>query len=412
MTEVFDYDKDKVYLVAVSGGPDSMALLDMLYKQKYKIMVAHVNYKKRVESDEEQQMVQHYCETKKIPFYSTDFDSKKVDLKQSFQVQAREFRYHFFSEIYQEKQCDGLFVAHQKDDLIETYLLKKQRNVINESYLILNETIIKKMKVYRPLLNDYKNELLDYCLKNQVPYRIDKSNFSFIYPRNVIRNQLLNEDKEKIFNQAINDEKKLKEKQIEVKEYLKTTNVYLLTELDKKDDLFLQIFLHHVVDTSYQKWINKNILSKLKSFFKSEKPNLKHKIEKNYYMIKAYNVVLFKELEEENSYCYQLSEFKLLTTPYFKTESQGYKMQGIYLSTEDFPIKIRSYKKDDIIELSNGKKKITRLFIDKKIPLDERWKIPVIENKDGKILFVSGIYRYFKLKLTQNNFFVVEYKTR
>jgi len=158
MTEVFDYDKDKVYLVAVSGGPDSMALLDMLYKQKYKIMVAHVNYKKRVESDEEQQMVQHYCETKKIPFYSTDFDSKKVDLKQSFQVQAREFRYHFFSEIYQEKQCDGLFVAHQKDDLIETYLLKKQRNVINESYLILNETIIKKMKVYRPLLNDYKNE--------------------------------------------------------------------------------------------------------------------------------------------------------------------------------------------------------------------------------------------------------------
>jgi len=188
--------------------------------------------------------------------------------------------------------------------------------------------------------------------------------------------------------------------------------VYLLTELEKKDDLFLQIFLHHVVDTSYQKWINKNILSKLKSFFKSEKPNLKHKIEKNYYMIKAYNVVLFKELEEENSYCYQLSEFKLLTTPYFKTESQGYKMQGIYLSTEDFPIKIRSYKKDDIIELSNGKKKITRLFIDKKIPLDERWKIPVIENKDGKILFVSGIYRYFKLKLTQNNFFVVEYKTR
>jgi len=82
------------------------------------------------------------------------------------------------------------------------------------------------------------------------------------------------------------------------------------------------------------------------------------------------------------------------------------------LSTEDYPIKIRSYKKDDIIELSNGKKKITRLFIDKKIPLDERWKIPVIENKDGKILFVSGIYRYFKLKLTQNNFFVVEYKTR
>ena len=85
-------------------------------------------------------------------------------------------------------------------------------------------------------------------------------------------------------------------------------------------------------------------------------------------------------------------------------------MQGIYLTKEDFPIQIRSYKASYKIELKNGTKKISRLFIDKKVPKEDRIHVPVLENKDGKILLVSGFYRYFSLKLTQNNYFVIEYK--
>ena len=76
----------------------------------------------------------------------------------------------------------------------------------------------------------------------------------------------------------------------------------------------------------------------------------------------------------------------------------------------DFPIKIRNIKNGDKIDIKDGHKKINRLLIDKKIPLARRKTMPVIENAKGKIIFVSGIYRYFERKTMQNNFFVLEYK--
>ena len=407
MNPELNYPKNQRYLVAVSGGPDSMALLDLLYKHQFNIVVAHVNYKKRIESDEEESMVKQYCRIKQIPIYATTYQDSNE--KKSFQVKARNFRYHFFKSIYYQNNCQGLFVAHQKDDLIETYLLKKQRNVINQSYLILGETTILDMTVYRPLLNYYKKELEEYCKQHQVPYRIDKSNYSMIYPRNKIRHDLLMEDKEKIYQEAMMNEKKLNQVQEEVKKYINENTSYLIKDLKNKDDLFLQIFLHQTINSKYQLKINKNILSKLKNFLWSKKPNLKHKIEKEYYLIKAYDKIYFDELVTKDSYCYVLEKIEWLTTPYFKTQETGEKKQGIWLNKEDFPIKIRNAKPNDYISIKNGTKKINRLFIDKKIPKEERKIKPIIENKDGVIVFVSEIYRKKSFNTTQNNFFVIEY---
>lgn len=84
-------------------------------------------------------------------------------------------------------------------------------------------------------------------------------------------------------------------------------------------------------------------------------------------------------------------------------------MQGIYLTKEDFPIIIRNYKKEDKIKLKSGEKKVSRLFIDKKIPLFLRNTIPLIENKNHEIIFVYGLYRKYLLINSQNNYFMLQY---
>lgn len=408
MEKLKKYDKTKKYVVAVSGGPDSMALLYMLRKEKFNLIVAHVNYKKRKESDEEQEMVESFCRANNIPIYVSIYKATNPSDK-SFQVLAREYRYDFFKKVYDENNCSGLFVAHQKDDLIETYLLKKQRNVINISYIINEYSLIKGMNVYRPLLNYYKDELLQFCIDNNISYRIDKSNFSSIYPRNVIRKQISNQDKNKLFLEALAEENKLIEINKEVLLFIKANKYYKIVDLTDKNNTFLQLFLYNLIDDKYKKNVNKSLLEKLKSFLSSKKANLKHKIDDEYYLIKSYDQISFKKIIDDEGFCYIVNDMSCFETPFFKVFSKGYKMQGIFLTEEDFPIKIRSYHQDDVVEIKNGKKKVSRLFIDKKIPLIERKFIPIIENKDGKILFVYGIYRHFNFKLTQNNYFVLKY---
>lgn len=398
-----EYDKKKTYLVACSGGPDSMALLDMLLKEEFNLIVAHVNYKTRNESDSEEALVKTYCKMHNIRYFIDYFDN---NYKGSFEVAAREFRYNFFSKIYFENNCDGLFVAHHKDDLLETYLLKKQRNVVNESYLILKETKIKKMMVLRPLLQSYyKKDLLDYCKKNDVPYGIDFTNFMDIHPRNVIRKKLESMDKEAVYKAAMDDENLLIETRKNVKEFIKYYPAFTIEMLMDKSDLWLMIFLYEACERKYRKHVNKALFLKLKSFLVSNKANAFYEIYSNYYLIKNYGVIelsCFKQIE----YSYTLNKLEYFSTSQFKIVSEGLKMQGVFVADDDFPITIRNYKQDDKIALKNGNKKVSRLFIDKKVPLLERLNVPVIENKDHKIIFVYNLYRSQGLKNVKNNLFI------
>lgn len=400
-----NYNLDNTYLVACSGGPDSMALLDMLYKAKFKLIVCHVNYKTRDESDSEEELVREYCKKNNIKLYVTYFDNI---YKGSFEVAARIFRYNFFKEIYFLNSCSGLFVAHHKDDLLETYLLKKQRNVINESYLINEKTKIYNMNVYRPLIYDYyKDDLLKYCNDNNIKYGIDKTNFMDIHPRNVIRKKLLTMDKNEVYLKALEEEKNLINTRNEVKEFIRYYPKYLVSMLKDKNDLWLGIFLYELCENKYKKYINKSILLSLKDFINSDKPNLYILIKDNYYLTKEYNSINYLHYNSSD-FCYEMNELKYITTPYFKIVKEGLKMQGTYVSDDDFPIIIRNYKEDDIIALKSGSKKINRLFIDKKVPILKRKSIPIIENKNHEIIFVYGLYRKNGLKYVKNNLFMIK----
>ena len=400
-----DYSLDDLYLVACSGGPDSMALLDMLIKENYNVIVAHVNYKTRDESDSEEQLVKDYCALHNVKCYVSYFDH---NYKGSFEDAARKFRYAFFADIYKKEECNALFVAHHKDDVLETYLLKKQRNVVNESYLIKPITYINNMKVIRPLVFEYyKEDLLNYCNLNNISYGIDKTNFMDIHPRNVIRKQMVKMDKDKLYEEALKEEEKLIETRKNVKEYIKYYPIYLSSFLKEQEDLWLSIFLYEKCDKKFKKHINKSILLKLKDFVNSDKPNLIYNICDDYFLEKKYNQINFI-YKKENDFCYVLDKLEYINTPYFKLKNSGLKMEGIYVSEQDFPITIRNCKSDDKIKLKEGSKRINRLFIDKKVPMSERKMIPIIENKDKEIIFVYKLYRKYGLKYVKNNLFMIK----
>ena len=399
------YDKSYPYLIACSGGPDSMALLGMLLKDSFNIIIAHVNYKTRDESDAEEAMVKEFANKHNLKCYEDYFDH---NYKGSFEDAARKFRYNFFAKIYEKENCKGLFVGHHKDDVLETYLLKKQRNVVNESYLINEKTIINKMNVYRPLIhNYYKNDLLNYCKNNNIPYGIDHTNFMDIHPRNVIRKKLESMDKDEVFANALKEEQVLKDTRKQVKEYLRYYPKYLTIHLKDKSDLFLMIFLHEYCDRRYKKFINKSVLLKLKEFIKSDKSNLYHLISNNYYLEKNYDVISYNYRKNED-FCYKFDKLTYCSTSHFKLTDNGLKMEGIYVTEDDFPIIIRNYKSDDKVKLKEGTKKVSRLFIDKKVPLLERKMVPVIVNKNDEVIFVYKIYRKYGYKYVKNNLFMIK----
>lgn len=177
----------KRYLVAVSGGSDSMALLDMLVKSGKSLMVAHVNYQRRASADADEALVQAYCDKHQLtlkclyPKY----------LKGNFQNWAREVRFNFFKELIIENNLEKVYLGHQEDDVLETYLIQKKHQRIPLYWGLQKETTINGLKISRPLLNYSKAELLKYCQDNQIEFGEDESNYQNHYLRNEIRHTVL-----------------------------------------------------------------------------------------------------------------------------------------------------------------------------------------------------------------------------
>jgi len=118
--------------LAVSGGPDSMFLLDKMRLGRYNLVVAHVNYKKRENSDYDEKLVRNYCQKYSLPCEVYQFQGSEYSSISNFQDKARRIRYDFCQELAQKYQTKHIVVAHHLDDHLETYLLQKQRNSLVE----------------------------------------------------------------------------------------------------------------------------------------------------------------------------------------------------------------------------------------------------------------------------------------
>ena len=200
MDKVYDFLLNKIKLnqndtivVGVSAGPDSMALLYMLNELKkkigYKIVVAHVNHNVRVESYEEAEFLKDYCEKNDIIFEMMIITKYGDD---NFHNEARNIRYKYYEELIDKYGANYLMTGHHADDLMETILMRIVRGSTLRGYSGFSDLVVKdKYKIARPLISVTKKELEDFDKENNIPYRIDKSNFKDKYTRNRYRKVVL-----------------------------------------------------------------------------------------------------------------------------------------------------------------------------------------------------------------------------
>ncbi|WP_446898049.1 tRNA lysidine(34) synthetase TilS [Clostridium sp. LBM24168] len=190
------FDKKDKVIVAVSGGPDSLCLLHILYTLREKLgillCVVHLNHGLRgKEADEDEEFVREFC--KKI---NVGFRSKKVNINKiareyniSSESAGRKVRYEFFDEVKKEIGAHKIAIAHNANDQAETVLMRIMRGSGLEG--LTGIKAVRSDTFVRPLINNTRYEIEQYCRENKLNPRIDKTNFQTIYSRNKVRLELI-----------------------------------------------------------------------------------------------------------------------------------------------------------------------------------------------------------------------------
>ncbi len=182
---------DKRVLVAVSGGPDSVALLHALFRYGLDCVLAHCNFHLRgEESDDDARFVESLAETYNFPFCKIDFDTvAEAECRGvSIEMAARDLRYRWFERMADEWQCHYIAVAHNADDNIETFLLNVLRGTGIRG---VSGMVELRGRVLRPLLKVSRDEIMAYIAQNELDYRIDKTNAETVYLRNKLRHEVI-----------------------------------------------------------------------------------------------------------------------------------------------------------------------------------------------------------------------------
>lgn len=440
-------------IVGVSGGPDSLALLHFLYSMKEKegwnIIAAHVDHMFRgKQSEDEMDFVKEYCRNLQIQCEATQINVEEYKNKKnlSSQLAARECRYRFFSEVMVKHKADYLALAQHGDDQIETILMRLLRGATGKSVAgIQAKRKFENGYVIRPFLSVTKEEILQYCERNGLEPRFDPSNEKETYTRNRIRKVMLpflkkeNPNVHTLFQQ-------FSERQLEDQAYLEVlTNERMNTVIKRKSarEIVISIRDFSQLPIPLQRRGLQLILNYLYNILPSTLSSLH--IEQIFHLItrshpsgnlsfpkglivkRSYNFCMFTFQEEKvNTYSYflQKEDKVLLPNGYeiLSTETEDYPKEighDVFIVNPfefEFPLIVRSREQGDKIQLKgmNGSKKLKDIFIDAKIPIHERDSWPVVEDNEGRVLWLPGLKKssYETLENKQLSYIVLHYKRR
>ncbi len=430
----FSFKNGDIIVIGCSGGPDSMALVDMLLKirDKYRLslIIAHVNHNVREESIEEAEYVKKYCEEHNLVFESMVIEEYGDD---NFENEAREIRYHFFDSLVQKYNASYLMTAHHGDDLIETIMMRIVRGSNLNGYLGFKKIVdMGDYLIVRPLIEYTKEELEQYNLENNVKYYIDKSNSNDKYTRNRYRKYILpflkdedrnvhhkflkfsdtleaaslfiNKERNKALKRVLSNDLLNISKFKEEDSYIQREILYYLLSEFYQDDLIL------VGDKHIDLIINLIYSRKANSFI-----NLPNHVVAN----KCYNMLeLKRDTEEITSYEIEFDYY--VTLPNEHTIERVLEIDGnsndiCRLDSREIalPLIVRTRKIGDrmFIKGMDGSRKVKDIFIDKKIKLSLRDSWPIVVDSKGKIVWIPGIKKSkFDKKQTDNYDIILKYR--
>ena len=410
---------DKIAL-GLSGGVDSIALFHLLvtkHKESYKELVAfHINHGLREQSYEEAEFVENFVKHYNVKFYKKELNMKDLvrDSHTSEEMLARKLRYDAFEEMSSLEGGVKLITAHHKNDQVENILMRLLSGRSMDYNLMIEEkTTIGNLEVYRPLLNVLKADLEQYADKYDLKYYVDSTNFDTDYTRNNIRHNivpLLNDVNAASFDNLINFSSYYQNINAELKnKVLEDKNDYVITEEDGKVELNREKLLENTKEEIY--FLLRDILAnnfgifdvKQRALFtiiedlKNRNNNKSYDLKNNLKIISEYDSIYVHKIEKK---CYN-DKIKLIIDEVDITKVYTFHQSNFLITTtnnssevgfnkEDLPLIVTTKRDGDRIQRGKVSKKLSRLFIDEKIPKEIRDTLPVIRNKDG-ILGVLGI---------------------
>lgn len=417
------WNNDEYVVIGVSAGVDSMCLLYLMKSLpmdlRPKIVVAHVNHKLRSQSEIEEQYINHYCMQNDLNV-EIGIWPKSDHPTNGIENAARNFRYDFFKKVMKKYNAKMLLTAHHLNDQAETIIMK----LIRGSYIkqISGINRIRKFNdgfLLRPLLDLKKASLKRFAIDNNIKWFEDETNQELDVQRNRIRHQILpmmEKENPKVvehlgafskqLNQLLGTNKELLLKLIKNLK-LKNDKYNLEKFTNQSDNIQFEILEELLNPVNNSSLANQDtILEIIYLLNNRQKPQVRFKLNNNYYLDKSYNEFSiqkyknnFISLSKKDEFVVTLNQwFSTLNGELFMITDQEIKHPEKYqrisqfnLSKEDFPLSVRMTKNSDKITLKNGgHQSAKRVFINKKIPNNLRKTAQTLVSSKNAVLSIIG----------------------
>lgn len=398
-----------IVVIALSGGPDSMALSDLLLKvrKKIKIVVAHVHHNLRKESDYEKLFVEEYCNRNNLIFEYFRIDGYKND--KFSENEARIKRYNFFKKIIKKYAAKYLLTAHHGDDLVETILMRLSRGSTLKGYSgFSKESTCDTYQILRPLISATKEDIMAYLELNNLEYVIDKTNTDINYTRNRYRTNMLpffkQENKNihlkfikysellKSYDDYLNDNCKLfinemySDGKIEIAKFEKLKNIEKIK--------FINIILEKIYADNLYLINDKHVDSIIGLLKKGYKINLPL----GFHVVKEYGFLKFLKDYKKDDYCIEINKNLILPNGHqilIVTSEESDSNFVCRLSKEEinFPIYVRNRRVGDkmLVKNLNGTQSISNIFTNAKLEKNYRDNYPIVIDSNDQIIWIPGV---------------------
>jgi len=382
------------YLLAVSGGVDSMVLLSQFKDTSCRVV--HFNYHTRTESSDDEQFVIKQAALVHLPctvIHAPTFETG------NFQERARSYRYDLLSDIAKTQGYQKVLLAHHQDDAIETLLLQLLRGT-SLPHLGLNQSFVwQGVHFERPLLRYTKAMLLEYAQTHQIPYVEDSSNQLDTYLRNRLRHQVV--------PLLLQEQPRLHEKVTELGRQSSLLHDYLDEQSErlvesKSRKMFREA--HPILqDHTLLRWSHRagiephqQLLVDMKRVILSDNPQTKLQLSSSLWLTVTYDTIDIQLMNVASEFNVEINAPGEYQTPNHDivivsiTKPDSFK-NGVQLSlnTYNFPLHLRTRLPGDQMQMPYGHKSLSDWFIEKKIPTHERDQVWFVA-KDHQVLWIPA----------------------
>ena len=385
------FESHQKVLLALSGGVDSMTLLDWLYHYQHQLgidlVLAHVNHHQRMEADQEERGIRELAEAKHLPLKIAHFSGHFSESR------ARQFRYDFFEKVMKEEACSALVTAHHMDDQAETILMRLIRGS--------RPRHLKGIPLKQPFGQGVLIRPLLYFKKEDFPeifHYEDKSNQSLDYFRNRVRHRylpLLEEENPQVTSALVNLGEDLSHWHQALKELTKDLNPQDVTQFQKQSPAVQIYLLEEYIASFPDLQLSRAQFEQLHRIVVN-KSNTQQVLKNGYEIYKDYHYFEIRKISRRTDD--RLSEDLLqfgtikIVGAYrflFGVEPSDSYMEAVPLPS-NHPVYVRPRRDGDRILINGHHKKVSRLLINQKIPLHQRNNLVVLE-QDKQILAIPEI---------------------